>query len=55
MSMEVLRALAGSERVDAMTVEERQQLCHAIDAEILKDKQLLDRLLRVVEHAAAAN
>jgi hypothetical protein len=52
VSMEVLRALVGPERVKELPEGERRRLCQAIDAEILKDPQLTSQLLEVLKKAS---
>lgn len=52
MSMEVLRAILGAETVAKLTEREVAALAHELDAEILKDEVLSERLSRVVVEAA---
>jgi hypothetical protein len=52
MSMDVLRAILGNETVNGLTEKEVAALAHELDAEILKDEVLSDRLSSVVVQAA---
>jgi hypothetical protein len=52
MSMKVLVALVGEDKVADMEDAEVRRLCDAIDMEILKDDALTQRLLGAVQEAA---
>lgn len=52
MSMKVLEALVGADRVAEMPSDDVHRLCDAIDAEILKDDSLQARLLEAVTAAS---
>lgn len=52
MSMEVLRAILGSDVVDRLTKEQVTALANELDAEILRDSELSERLTKVVLAAA---
>jgi hypothetical protein len=52
MSMKVLKAILGDEVVEQMSLGEVSALAQELDAEILKDAALTDRLSKVVRNAA---
>ena len=53
MSLEVVAAVLGDERMANLTTEQIQELARALDAEILRDPDLTKRLGAVIEAAAA--
>ena len=52
MSMKVLEAILGAETVAQLSEREVNALAHELDAEILKDEGLSDRLSTLVRLAA---
>lgn len=52
MSMKVLEAILGADTVAQLSEREVNALAHELDAEILKDEVLSDRLTTVVRLAA---
>jgi hypothetical protein len=49
--MEVLMSLVGREEVALMPESERKRLCHLIDAEILRNEDIMDSLLSAIREA----
>lgn len=53
MSLEVVAAVLGEERMKSLTREQIQELARVLDAEILRDPELTKRLSAVIESAAS--